>query len=188
MTLDDSGSKSGSVTSGNGGGRGELFSEKTKRLRRAMGDVQRGPTLIADEVCVLGDNWASYQSEADGMTFPQWLADTFGPGCHAGFWDARREAKRFGGRAFVKHLNHNGAVWLSKQCTDARQLEKAKTEILAYQRGLGEQGAVPQGLVVSESAIKRIANKIMGREKRAKACAECDRLRALLKKHGVSVE
>lgn len=188
MTLDDSGSKSGSVTSGNGGGRGELFSEKTKRLRLAFQDKERSPILMADEVCALGDNWASHQSEANGMTYPQWLGLTFGPGGHAGFWDARREAKRVLGRAFVKHLNHKGAVWLYKHCTDPKHLEKAKTEILAYQRGLGEQGAMPQGLVVSESAIKRIANKIMGREKRAKACAECDRLTALLLRHGISVE
>lgn len=160
-----------------------------------MADAARGPLLIAEEVCAIGDNWDRYRAESGNVTYAEWLRTTFGEGANSKFWGSRRKARRKLGPAFAKHVHHKAAVWLIDNIADEGVLEQVKSAILAEQRRISGDQPIPQGLVVGYESVRRIGHSIMGTRPRDSRCQGCvqlldenERLRELLKEHGIPDE
>ena len=70
----------------------EPLSERARRLKRALGDSETGPLVVANEIRDLVQSWESYRAEAEGHDSSSWLIRTFGKGCNTGYWMRRARA------------------------------------------------------------------------------------------------
>jgi len=163
------------------------LAERVVRWNQIMRQEATGPLLIAPEVVEVIDSWDSLSAQAGGVSVGAWLKGVFGhSGRNTKYWRDRFDAVASldvrNDRSVARTMHHLAAVWLAGMPADGSR-KKVLQEVYVLCRSQKHEP-------VTLHQVKRVYYEIVGKPARApkKECGECARLRALLKKHGISVE
>lgn len=161
--------------------RDNSLAKRIQSWNKQMKQAAIGPLLVAADVMDVVGRWSQFREEAGFDTPSEWLTHVFRRGLGVSFWKARAEAVaalgKDGDRSIVRALHHDAAVWIYKS-VEPEVHEKLLAEVFIQYRD--------QGSPLSRGQAMNLYRRMVGAAPRTrKECASCEKLRALLKKHGI---
>lgn len=195
---------------GMGGGSGGLppptigargLYERSAKWRAALRDAACGPLIVAQEIIDLGAEWTDEVATALGhRTYTSWLKETLGE--HEDYYRRRARAVEVIGEHARRMYHHEAAVYLAGIADDERrsQLDSACRAEWARRRAAPVPfvtGAARDSAPLTLRQVQVVRERIWDEPKERKPAARCeacvialgeaDRLRALLRQHGIKV-
>jgi hypothetical protein len=152
------------------------------RAKEAMNAGGCGPLIAARDVMAFVHRWEDYREEAGGIDASPWLRKFLNKPLD--WFEARAEAVRVLGEATRREMHHEVAVWLLGQIRTGN-ISGEKVDVV--KAALATAFRAKNRSVLSLAQAKPIVHAAVGKpEGKPRACAECERMKRLLRQHGIT--